>query len=113
MLDPQHFIVIAGQTLVDELRRKRATIPLYGDRYLHSALCNQQEQEAKNGIRGAEIVRVSDGTYALHFDSGLQAWARIRGGMSLQAAERFARQWVSAAPTKRYAFKRRRMLCQL
>ena len=111
MLDPKHFVVVAGQDLVEELRVARQAVPQSPFGYASGHLVKLQEMESRRGIRGAEIVESNYG-FSVRAASGLQNFALLASSRakqvdgSLEDAVRWAKAWVAQDPTKRYAYHR-------
>lgn len=113
MLDPKHFIIVAGEELVQSLREEtERRIPKTGLGYASDNLCALQRERAGRMVLGVEIVQSMYG-HSVRYDSGLQnfgilaskRYGNIDG--SYESAERFAKAWVSHDPTRRYAWRRR------
>lgn len=113
MLKQDWMTIVAGEELVDALTaEQQALIPQDGQGYFKSEpLCRLQQEQAARGIVGAEIVRSVYGN-SVRYDSGLQDFgllASSRAGMldgTLGDAIRWATEWVSRDPAKRYAWHR-------
>lgn len=106
-LSPEWFTVIAGQTVVDAIgaRRPTGTEP---DR----ELCRRQEQEHSEGFEGVEVGPSMYG-WSVRYDSGLNGFNLVAssryGSLDGTRADaiRFATEWVSKNPARRYAWIRK------
>ena len=107
-MDKQHFIIIAGHALADQLATEKAERIMGGE-----ALTTVQEKHAARGVLGAQLVQSMFG-WSVRYDSGLQGWrilAGVRNGMldgSFKAAVEWAERWVARDPERRYAWASRR-----
>jgi hypothetical protein len=98
--------IIAGQALYDALQAEKAR------RCRRNAedLCRVQEEIARRGIVGAQLVQSIYG-WGVRYDSGLQNWGLIASSRAkqvdgtLEDAERFALAWVAEDPARRYAWR--------
>ena len=113
MLDKEHFVVDAGQDVVDAMTAERnARVAKSALGYHSESLCKVQESEAARGYLGVELVQSFYG-YSVRYDSGLQDWALLASSKSgeldgsLENAVEWAKKWVSADPARRYAWYRR------
>lgn len=116
MLDPRHFEIVAGQTVVDGLRQARQqTVRPSSDRlgcFDSADLITQQCREAAAGIVGVEICVFSSGC-SVRYDSGLQGFGLLasakRGNIdgTYEDAARWASAWQAQEPTKRYVWVRK------
>jgi hypothetical protein len=103
----------AGEDLWDDLQEeKEQKIPWYGHGYDSQPLIRLQLEWSERGILGAEVVKSQLG-WMVRYDSGIQNFGIIAGGMSgvildgtLQDAIDFVRKWVKQDPKNRYAFTR-------
>jgi hypothetical protein len=100
--------LIAGADLYDALRAEREALPRARcGNFESEALCRLQEAQARRGILGAELVETIYG-WSVRYDSGLQNFGILAGPRSgrldgsLEAAEKFARQWVAEDASRRY-----------
>lgn len=113
MIKQDWMIIVAGEALIDEMQREQeATVPKTGNGYASEALCRLQAKQAGRGIIGAEIVASNYG-HSVRYDSGLQDFGLLASSRhghldgTLEAAERWAKTWVSCDPSRRYAWRRK------
>lgn len=113
MLKQDWMVIVAGEELVDAMTaEQKAKIPHTGLGYASEELCRLQSERSKRGILGAEIVRSNYG-HSVRYDSGLQDFGLLASSKSrqldgsLEDAVRWAREWVSKDPTRRYAWYRK------
>lgn len=103
-------IIVAGQELIDRLdAEKAARVAQSACGFDSEQLCAIQREQAARGVLGVELVKAIHG-WGARYDSGLQNFGLLRTsydlGGSLEAAEAYARDWVSADPSRRYAWRR-------
>lgn len=111
---PELFTVVAGYELLAAMEAETDAVVADRNGYRDSEqLCELQQKQARRGIVGVEIVESNYGC-SVRYDSGLQNFGLVassRSGQldgSIEDAERFARDWVSRDPERRYAWKRNR-----
>lgn len=103
MLDPDHFMILAGQDVVDSLRDARQQFVTVdgGDLLDHQSRLHDQ------GYRGAEIYGTAANGYIVRYDSALQDSAVLFRADTLTEILRWCRQWQQLDPAHRYVWKRR------
>lgn len=112
--DRTKFHIIAGEALVDALTAEAGAICTKnaGGYYNSEMLCAVQRLHSARGILGVEVLYYPNGGCSVRYDSGLQNFGLLAGSRSgtldgtLEHAERWAREWVAADPTRRYAWRR-------
>lgn len=115
MIKQDWMVIVAGEPLVDAMTAEQiARVPCSGYGFESEALCQLQREQATRGIEGVEIVKSIYG-HSVRYDSGLQNFSLLARsqelGGALEAAERFACNWVSQDPSRRYAWRRRERGC--
>lgn len=110
-MNSTQFHVVAGLELVDAMEaEKKARVPQTGRGYESEALCRLQGEHSRRGILGVEIVCSIHG-HSIRYDSGIQGFGLLASsrelGGTLEAAEAWAKRWVSQDPARRYAWKRK------
>lgn len=109
---PELFDVVAGRDLLAAMESEADAV--VADRYGYrdsEQLCALQTKWSRRGIIGVEIVESNYGC-SVRYDSGLQNFGLVASSRhgeldgSIEDAERFAREWVAASPSNRYAWKR-------
>lgn len=105
--------IVAGEALVDQISAEQtARVPRNAYGFESEALCDLQRQQSARGILGCEVIQSSYGC-SVRYDSGLQDFGLLAGSRSgpldgsLADAERWAAEWVSKDPQRRYAWTRR------
>ena len=104
MLEGKEFNIIAGLDVIEQIRKERKT--------KHYDLITHQVKIADRGILGVELVESVYG-WTVRYDSGLQNWGILsraagRSDPSYKGAVRFAKEWQSMDPNKRYVWTRAR-----
>ncbi|WP_379069214.1 hypothetical protein ACHMW4_04255 [Mesorhizobium sp. UC22_110] len=109
---PELFTVVAGYDLLAAMEAETDAVVQNRNGYRDSEqVCELQQRQARRGIVGVEIVASNYGA-SVRYDSGLQNFGLLAGSRSgqldgtLEDAERFAREWVSHDPERRYAWRR-------
>ena len=100
--------VVAGHALFNLLQiEKEIKVSKSGSLYKSNELCEYQKSVSNRGIVGAEIV-LSNYGYSVRYNSGLQNWGLLASSRhkqvngTFQDAVRWAREWTSRDPAKRY-----------
>lgn len=113
MFKQDWMIIVAGEELVDALTAEQvARVPRGCGGFRSEELCNLQRDRASRGLLGVELVKSNYG-WSVRYDSGLQNFGLLAGSRSgaldgsLEDAERYAKEWVSKDPTRRYAWRRK------
>lgn len=111
MIKQDWMIIVAGHELVDAMEAEQKAKVKWGcGGYNSEQLCILQREQSARGIQGAEIVTSFHG-YSVRYDSGLQNFGLLARsqelGGTLEAAEQFARHWVSQDASRRYAWRRK------
>lgn len=111
MIKQDWMIIVAGNELVDALTAEQiARVPYGCGGFRSEELCVFQREQSARGITGVEVVKSFHG-HSVRYDSGLQNFGLLARsqelGGTLEAAERFARDWVSQDASRRYAWRRR------
>jgi hypothetical protein len=98
MLDPKHFKIIVGESVVAIIRAM----------HVGNDLVASQERVFALGYRGVEVMLSPVlGTWSIRSDTGIDGFRLYyRGIMSTLEAEMLATRWVNEDPERRYAFKR-------
>ena len=111
MIKQDWMIIVAGHDLVDAMEiEQKAKCRFNGFGYNSDDLAVLHREQSARRIQGVEIVGCIGG-YSIRYDSGLQnfgllASSRELGG-TLEAAEKFASNWVSKDASCRYIWRRR------
>ncbi len=106
-MDPQHFIIVAGQEAHDRWNEDLQARLAKGQ-----DLCRIQEEQYACGLVTVEICPSLHG-WSVRYGSGLQGFDLLasprRGQLdgSRSDAIQFATEWVAKSPTERYAWMRR------
>jgi len=113
MIKQDWMVIIAGEALVDAMSAEtKARCEWRGCGYASEQLVVLQQERSRRGILGCEVVCSNYG-HSVRYDSGLQNFGLLAGSRrgdldgTLEDAERFAREWVSKDPTRRYAWRRK------
>ncbi|QGZ14237.1 hypothetical protein PP940_gp102 [Rhizobium phage RL2RES] len=107
-----HKKIVSGFELFAQLEaEKNARVGMRHGDYNGDQLSKLQQEHARRGILGAEIVITNYG-FSVRYDSGLQNWGLLASCKAkqidgtLEAAVKFAEEWVAKDPTRRYAWIR-------
>lgn len=111
MIKQDWMTIVAGTDLIDALTAEQvARVPRGCGGFKSEDLCVLQREQSARGILGVEIVKSFKG-HSVRYDSGLQDFGLLARsnelGGTFDAAEKFARDWVSKDPTRRYAWCRK------
>jgi hypothetical protein len=111
MIKQDWMVIVAGYELVDAMEaEQKAKVPWGCGGFKSEELCAFQREQSARGINGVEIVKSIYG-HSVRYDSGLQNFGLLARsqelGGTLEAAERFACNWVAQDPSRRYAWRRR------
>lgn len=105
-------IIVAGSELIDALTAEQvARVPYGCGGFKSEELCILQREQSARGIIGAEVVNSNYGC-SVRYDSGLQNFGLLASSRAKQVdgtladAERWASEWVSKDPKRRYAWRR-------
>jgi len=104
MLDPTYFEVIAGQKVTDWIEELTMAAMSNG-----ATLTDTQEQLFRDGYRGAELVKNSQG-WVLRSDTGLDDFMILAGSKEAWLyveAKAAAQRWFCGDATNRYVFVRK------
>jgi len=112
MIKQSWMVIVAGHELVDAMEaEQKAKCKWTGFGYDSEQLCALQREHSSRGIIGCEIACSNYG-HSVRYDSGLYDFGLLASSRSkqldgtLEDAERWAKEWCSAAPSKRYAWRR-------
>lgn len=111
MIKQDWMVIVAGHKLVDQMEAEhKAKVEWTGRGYNSEQLRVLQRDQSARGIIGIELVDAIRG-WSVRYDSGLQDFGLLRRsddlGGSLEAAMKYATDWVAQDPGRRYAWRRK------